>query len=157
MRIDEIMTMNVATCGPGASLSDAARLMWEQDCGCVPVVADGKVVGMITDRDICMSTLMEGRPPAQLRVEQAMSRSVYACAPGDTVDAATRIMQQRQVRRLPVRDQEAKLVGIVSLSDFALRATHEHNMVKRNHGVRQVEQTLEAISRPRAMAIVPRA
>src|SRR5512140_1269573 len=133
MKIAELMTMDVATCAPSDSLTRAAQLMWERDCGCVPVIDGSKVVGMITDRDICMAAMMQGKAPAQLKVEQVMSREVFFCAPDDSVDQASKVMQQRQVRRLPVLDGSGKLVGIVSLNDFALRATHGQNLIQRNH------------------------
>ncbi len=157
MKIAELMTMDVASCSPGDSLTRAAQLMWEHDCGCVPVVDGGKVVGMITDRDICMSTMMQGKAPAQLRVDQAMSHEVFSCAPDDSVDQASKVMQQKQVRRLPVLDGTGKLVGIVSLNDLALRATQGPNLIQRNHEIRVVERTLEAVSRSRAMQAGPRA
>lgn len=156
MKIAELMTMDVASCAPADSLSRAAQLMWERDCGCVPVLDGEKVVGMITDRDICMSTMMQGRSPAQVRVDQAMSREVFSCSPDDSIDAAAKVMRHRQVRRLPVLDGNGKLVGIVSLNDLALRATQMSNLIQRNHEIRVVEQTLEAVSRSRAMMAGPR-
>jgi CBS-domain-containing membrane protein len=106
--------------------------MWENDCGCVPVVdAAGRVVGMLTDRDVCMAAYTQGRPLAEIPVSSAMSRSVVACGPDDTIATAEQRMRQHRVRRLAVVDDEGRIAGILSLSDIARRAHQERAGGKR--------------------------
>src|SRR5262249_46024920 len=103
MRIDQLMSKDVQYCGPNDTPDVAARLMWENDCGCVPVcTGDGspRVVGIVTDRDICMSALFGGKPLAGLRVADAMSREIHICRATDSPVAVERIMRDRQIRRV---------------------------------------------------------
>ena len=119
MRIDRLMTSRVTTCSPQDSLEHAASLMWNSDCGFLPVTrGDGWIDGVITDRDICMAALFQGRSLHDLRVEDAMARKVLTCKAGDTVEHAQRQMQNAQVRRLPVLDNDGALVGVVSMADI---------------------------------------
>jgi CBS domain-containing protein len=105
MNISQIMSRSVETCHVDDSLAVAAAKMWERDIGCLPVVdADGCVVGMITDRDICMAGYTQGRPQHELRVASAMSRGVHSCGPNDGIIAAEETMRLHRVRRLPVLD-----------------------------------------------------
>lgn len=122
MRIEELMSDDVQYCSPDDTLDAAARLMWDNDCGCVPVcTSDGspRVVGMITDRDICMSALFNGRSLSDLRVSEAMSREVHVCRPADSPVAVERLMRDRQIRRVPVADSSGALLGLISLADLA--------------------------------------
>lgn len=101
--------------------------MWEHDVGAVPVVgSDGSVVGMITDRDICMAVYTRGGTLDDHRVSSAMSNEVHACTPEDTTTAAEELMQTFQIRRVPVIDDD-RLVGILSLNDIALAAKSKSN------------------------------
>jgi len=109
MKVGELMTADAKACGPSDTLNRAAQLMWENDCGAVPVVDQQlRVIGMVTDRDICMAAYTQGRPLAQSRVESAMSHGAYTCAPGDDIASAEKLMCERQVRRLPVIDEEGR-------------------------------------------------
>jgi CBS domain-containing protein len=109
----------VRSCRPGDMLNEAARLMWELDCGAVPVVNEAEhLVGIITDRDICMAAYTRGQPLAALSVENAMSRHVSAVSPKDSLESITVLMRQKQIRRIPVVDN-GRLVGIVTLADIA--------------------------------------
>ena len=122
MRIEQLMSDNVHYCAPDDTLDVAARLMWDADCGCVPVCTGNgtpRVVGMITDRDICMSALFEGRPLSDLRVAQAMSRELHVCRPWDSPVAVEQLMRDRQIRRVPVTDESGTLIGLISLADLA--------------------------------------
>jgi CBS domain-containing protein len=92
--------------------------MWNGDCGAVPVVADSKVVGVVTDRDVCMATFTQGAPPSRLQVKVAMSKELFSCAPDDSIEAVLSAMASQRVRRLPVVTADAKLVGIVSIADI---------------------------------------
>jgi CBS domain-containing protein len=128
MRIEELMSDNVQYCSPNDTLAAAARVMWDSDCGCVPVcTSDGapRVIGMITDRDICMSALFEGKPLSELQVSDAMSREVHVCRPADSSVAVERLMRDRQIRRVPVTDESGALLGLVSLADLARCVAHQ--------------------------------
>ena len=95
------MTYDVQTCRPETNLADAAMRMWRGDCGILPIIADGqKVVGVITDRDICMSAATKHRDPTNIRVKEVMSGKVYGCSCDTDIHEALKIMQQKQVRRL---------------------------------------------------------
>ncbi len=118
--VNELMTRDVASCGTEDSLSRAAQIMWERDCGCVPVVDDERrVVGMITDRDVCMAGYTSGRRLGDIVVREAMSRSLYTCGPADLLEVAERLMQTIHIRRLPVVDGSGHLLGLLSLNDIA--------------------------------------
>ena len=122
MKISEIMTKNVTSIGKDESLSAAAQRMWDCDCGVIPVVDDqGRAVGMITDRDICMAAWSRDCAPSGLSVADAMSRELDACSPHDSLAYAESIMRSKQVRRIPVLDEERRVIGIVSLADIARR------------------------------------
>jgi CBS domain-containing protein len=93
--------------------------MWERDCGAVPVVdGEGKVVAMITDRDVCMAAYTQGKPPHDIPVEGVMSKLLFTLAPSDSVATAVQLFKTRHVRRAPVVDGVGALVGILSLSDL---------------------------------------
>ncbi|HZO83243.1 MAG TPA: CBS domain-containing protein [Candidatus Binataceae bacterium] len=126
MKVKELMVREVRGVAADDSLGEAARIMWEHDCGCVPVVdQELHVVGMLTDRDICMAAYTQGVSLGQGRVASAMSRRLYWCEPEDSVREAAKIMREVKVRRLPVIDPEGHLVGILSLNDIARKAARE--------------------------------
>jgi CBS domain-containing protein len=153
MRVAQIMSRDVAVCKGEDSLRTAAQIMWDRDCGCVPVVAypDGeqRVVAMITDRDICMAALHQRRGLEDMTVESAMSREIFACRPDDPVELAVKILQEKQVHRLPVIDGDGRLAGILSLADVAREARREHAAASREVSDFEVAETVEAISLPR--------
>ena len=123
MKTKDVMTEGARTCTPDHPLSCAAQIMWEHDCGCVPIVDHaGKAVGMITDRDICMAAYTQGRKLDEMQVGSAMSGRLVSVQATDDLDLAERRMRKHQVRRLPVLDEEQRVVGILSLSDIALSA-----------------------------------
>ena len=118
-------------CGPADSLDRAAQLLWEHDCGVLPVVDDKRrVVGMITDRDICMAAYTQGRALSELPVSRAMAHAVVRCSPDHDVEAALHVMAEGQVHRLPVVDDNDRLLGILSLTDV-VRATQGRPMAMR--------------------------
>jgi len=134
------------TCRPGDSLNEAARLMWELDCGAVPVVNDaGRLVGIITDRDICMAAYTRGKSLPAFSVESAMATEVATAALTDPLETITRLMRQRRVRRVPVVDR-GRLVGIVSLADIA-RHFESEDGVSAVLGL-ELARTLAAVSEP---------
>lgn len=117
--VEGIMNARVVSCGPNDTLDHAAQIMWEHDCGIVPVIgADGKLAGVITDRDICMASHLQHRALDGANVGSAMSRQLFTCAPTDAVEHALELMSSRQVRRLPVIHADGRLAGLVSLADL---------------------------------------
>lgn len=144
------MKASPRACSPLDSLNQAAQIMWELDCGALPVVEDGdRVIGMITDRDICMAAYTRGQPLGAMRVESAMSHVVHTCSPDDTLGHAARVMADRQVRRLPITEN-GKLVGVLALADVARVVRAEHG--NRVPGCVALAHTLAAVSAQRASA-----
>jgi CBS domain-containing protein len=123
MKVKDVMTRNVKSCRPEGSLDQAAILMWDNDCGVLPVVdSESRVMGMITDRDIAIAASTKGRLPTQINVGEVMSGNVYACAEDEDIKSALHTMRREKVRRLPVINYDGKLAGILSLNDIVLRA-----------------------------------
>ena len=143
MKVSEIMSHRLFTCSEDDSLHRAAQLMWEQDIGCVPVVKGTRVVGILTDRDICMSAYLNGKPLAQLRTSDVMSRDIRACGPNDDVNVAEERMAKAQVHRLPVIENES-LIGLIALNDLAVAGA-----TKNQPRLDQVGATLAQICRRR--------
>lgn len=120
MLAKHLMTQPVSVCQLGDSLEQAAQLMWESDCGAVPVVdGAGRAVAMITDRDICMAAYTQGKRLCDVTVSTAMSKCIQSCGPDDTLDQVERLMTEHQIRRIPVLDHEGHPLGILSLNDLA--------------------------------------
>jgi CBS domain-containing protein len=127
VKLKDVMATNVRTCFTSDSLATAAQLMWNHDCGCVPVLNEqGLVVGMLTDRDICMAAFFRGVPIGEIKVSTVMSRQLFACTSDDDLSAAEGITRDKKVRRLPVFNKEGRLVGLLSLSDIARYADDEY-------------------------------
>ncbi len=123
MKVKDVMTPDAKAIWITESLADAAKEMWENDCGVLPIIKDGrKVVGMITDRDICMATAMRDRTPSHISVEEVMNTTVYAVEPEEEVEQALMTMREHRIRRLPVLNPEGELQGIVSMNDIVLKA-----------------------------------
>ena len=123
MKVKDIMISPVQSCGPETSLGAVAMMMWDSDCGALPVVNyEGTVVGMITDRDICMAAATKNRPLSEITVFETITGQVYACAPGDDIHDAMKTMAKHQVRRLPVIHDTGMLAGILSVNDIVLHA-----------------------------------
>jgi len=142
MKARELMTAQPACCTPNETVADAARLMKEHDCGCIPVVEDKeseRLVGVITDRDIACRCTAEDKGP-DTKVSEVMSRDPKCCGPDDEVDGVERLMAEAQVRRVPVVDERGCCVGIIAQADLALnqRAASES----------EVGRIVERISEP---------
>lgn len=144
MHIKDIMSRNVQTCRSYESLNTAAHKMWEADIGAVPIVDDkDRVVGMVTDRDICMAAYLRGRPLAEIPLVEVMSHELLSCGPDDTLDHAEALMRSRQIRRLPVLDAARHVIGMISLNDIIRAVSRTH------HGRRELIETMAAICHPR--------
>jgi CBS-domain-containing membrane protein len=123
MRVQDVMTRNVKSCQPEATVDQAAMMMWDYDCGVLPVVDDDRrVMGMITDRDIAIAAATRGRLTTHIKVGEVMSGNVFACAEDEDIKSALNTMRRERVRRLPVINYDGRLAGILSLNDVVLRA-----------------------------------
>ncbi len=121
MKVRDIMVETPKYCRPDTDLVQAAEIMSVNNCGLLPVVdEEGKVVGIITDRDICMTLAAKNRRPSDLRVREAMSSRVYTCALDDDLKTALEMMEKGRMRRLPVVGRDGSLVGMVSLGDVTV-------------------------------------
>lgn len=149
MNVEQCMTRNPRTCSDSESLESAARIMWENDCGSVPIIdGSSRLVGMITDRDTCIAAYTQGAPLHAIRVSSAMARQVHACNPKDTLEAVERMMSTHRVRRLPVVDAQRRVIGIVSLADLARQSAKTGG--SRASASAGLVGTLAAISTPHA-------
>lgn len=152
MVIQEIMTSDVQSCGLETSLALAAKLMWDRDCGVLPVVnAEGQVMGMITDRDICMACATKNKAPSELTVRDAVSRWIHTSKVSDDVHSVMDVMKAKQVRRLPIVDDEGVLQGLVSMNDFILVAEESKAGKTRAITCEDVARTLKGISTHRIL------
>ena len=122
MKVQALMTQKVATCGPDDNAHQAAHLMWDGDCGFIPVVdADKRLRGVVTDRDICMAAYTQGRTLEQIPIRALAESGCLTVKPDEDVSLAHNIMRENRVRRLPVVDALGHLVGVLSLTDLARR------------------------------------
>jgi len=145
MKVKDVMTPHAQTIWLTESVADAARLMWENDCGALPIVKEQKVVGMITDRDICMATAMRKCNATGISVEEVMTGQVYSVDPEDNIEQALRLMQQHQIRRLPVINSEGELKGILSMNDIVLSANASGGKAGDSIGYADVVKTYQSI------------
>ena len=146
MQVRSIMSQPPVTCPIDGTLDQPARLMWEFDCGIVPVVTDdGRLAGVVTDRDICMAACFNGNRLGQIPVGTAMAHAVIAVHVDDAVEQAETLMRDNQIRRLPVIDNDGRPVGVVSMNDIARLVSR----VRRSGIDRELVQTLAAVCAPR--------
>ena len=158
MNASALMTPAVQTCGENENLHRVAQLMWEADCGVVPVVdADGRVIGIVTDRDIAMAAYTQGRPLSQIPVSSAMAKQVHGVREGDALEVVEALMRRAQVRRVPVLDGDGRLRGILSLNDLARHAHRSPGILgfkwgRKGNGLSNdsIVETLAAICRSHA-------
>jgi CBS domain-containing protein len=123
--IRELMTKNPRSLESGSNVMDAARLMRDEDVGVIPIVEGEKLIGTVTDRDIAIRVVAEGKSPESTTVSEIASRELVTIDPQQDLDEALRLMARHQVRRLPVVEEDGKLVGIVAQADIARRASDE--------------------------------
>lgn len=156
MRVKEVMTREVRSCHLSDSMNTAAQIMWEIGCGVVPVLDENeKLVGMITDRDICMAAYASGKPLRDLPVKAATSKEIWSVTQQDSLWAAEALMQTKAVRRLPVVDAGGRLVGILSLHDIAREAVRQRCAIIHQVNDEEVGRTLAMICKPRSSRSVP--
>lgn len=117
-QLGTLMTSPVRSCSPQDSLAHVAQLLWEHDCGAVPVVdGEGRPCGMITDRDVCMAAYTKGKTLHEIRAREVMSRHLHSCSIDEPLEHAIAIMVDAQVRRVPIIGHDGRLTGILSLAD----------------------------------------
>jgi len=155
MKVEQLMTKEVVTCRPEESLNDAARIMWERDCGFVPITASReseRVVGVVTDRDICMAAFRRGLPLKEIPIGEVMSTGIRMCKPSQDLDAAESILREAHIHRLPVIGDDDRLLGVISLADIAREAARNASVVRRSVTTEEVGTTLAGIREPRRIA-----
>jgi len=138
MQVKELMTRGAECVSPEDTLQAAASKMKALDVGPLPVCDHDRLTGMLTDRDIVVRAVAEGRDPLQTRVREAMSEGIVYCFEDDDVKDAARLMKEKQLRRLIVLNRDKRLAGIVSLGDLAVEARDGH----------LAGDTLEKVSQP---------
>jgi CBS domain-containing protein len=147
MRAQDLMSHPAVTCQVNDPLTIPAHLMWEHDCGAIPVVRDdGKLAGMITDRDICMAAFTQSRRLDEILVGAVMATRVISVRPDQTIDEIEQRMAEHQVRRLPVVDADGRPVGVLSMNDLAIESVQPDTRM--TNGPSKIARTLAAICRP---------
>jgi CBS domain-containing protein len=146
------MSRNIIACQPQDSLEDAVRKMWECDVGCLPVIEEDRVVGVITDRDACMAAYTQGRLLGDIAVSSAMARDVCACSPTDRIENVEEMMARHQIRRIPVIDDGGQLVGLVSMNDITRHSARSLRKRAPDIAPERLISTLAAICEPRQSA-----
>ena len=117
--IRQVMTSNPSTVEPDKTVVEAARIMKQEDAGVVPVTENGRLTGMVTDRDIAIRVVAEGKDPESTKVTEIASTDLVTVDPQQGLDEALRLMAKHQVRRLPVVEEDGRLVGVVAQADVA--------------------------------------
>ncbi len=145
MKVKKLMTADIAYCSAEDNLTKAVEIMWQRDCGAVPVV-DGemKITGMITDRDIAVAAASRNQKPSQIKIGEVMSNRVFFCKELDDAEEALRKMRRAKIKRLPVVGENGELAGIISITDFVLKAPKLK---------KKVFSTLKAIGKPHAIIL----
>jgi CBS domain-containing protein len=144
MKVRDLMTQPARTCGLDANLSGVALQMWKADCGIIPVIEDdGRLAGVLTDRDICMAVVSKHRHADDIRARELVGHATYFCAPDDDVLTALHLMGERKIRRLPVVDDAGRVEGMLSMNDVLLSAVPDRNG---NSDAPTYTQTLEALA-----------
>jgi CBS-domain-containing membrane protein len=152
MLIKELMSKPCVTCPADGTLDAVVRLMAEFDIGIVPVVGDdGRLSGVVTDRDVCMAAYARQEPLSKIPVPTAMSKQVIACHMNDAIETVEHLMADNQIRRLPVVDDHGRPIGLVSLNDLSRLAMKAHRI-----GVdRELVETMAAVGKPRGTVVEP--
>lgn len=150
MKIKHVMTKDPTCCLPSDTAQRAASIMRDENAGVVPVIDNEarKIVGVVTDRDLCMNVVAEGRDPRTTHVQNCMTATVVSCFSQDSVEKATELMRENQIRRIPVIDEEHRLLGIVSMADIVGRG---------NVRTSETHETLKTVSAPTTQPSKPRA
>jgi CBS domain-containing protein len=151
MKVREIMTEEPRCCHSDTNLAAATELMWNNDCGVLPVVDDGRLAGIITDRDICIALGTRNRPATNIAVRDVATHEVQTCAPDEDVHTAMAVMRRAKVHRLPVVNDEGKMEGVIALNDIVLAAERKHGAID----YEEVMNTIKAVSEHRGHKALP--
>jgi CBS domain-containing protein len=155
MRVKEAMTGTPYYCQLDTNLGSAVELMWAGNCGFLPVMGPkGKIVGVVTDRDICIALGTRNRLPGDVTVGEVMSGRLFACSPDDDVHIALQLMKEGGVRRLPVVAGNGSLVGVISMDDLLVRAETPGIGSRPELSIEEVVRTYRAIDQHRTPQIV---
>lgn len=155
MKLKDIMVEDVKTCRSDQSLLEAARLMRQLNCGVVPIVDNGKkVLGMLTDRDICLCAAEYDRRLSEIRVSDAMTPKAYSCHPSDSVDDALETMREHQVRRVSIVDDRGVLQGIVTMDDIICKTAKKMGTTEARRSYEEVVETLNDIHEHQGAEVV---
>lgn len=130
MKVQDIMTHNVASVKPETTTYETAKLMEKYNVGCMPVCENENLLGIVTDRDIVLRTVAEGEDVTKFPVKNIMTKDVYTVSPETSVEEATKIMSTKQVRRIPVVDNNEKLIGMLSLGDISVNRDYDFEVSK---------------------------
>jgi CBS domain-containing protein len=141
MKVKDIMTSELRTCAPETSAAAAAQMMWDADCGILPVVDREQLIGVVTDRDLYIALATRNRLASDLRVGDVASVAVVTCGPDDEIHRVLEAMKAHRVRRLPVVESNGAILGIVSIDDL-VRAAGPHRVVTNE----EVIETLQEIT-----------
>ena len=154
MKIQDIMTRSVRSCPPETNLAAVAVQMWEGDCGIIPVVdQEEKVIGTITDRDICIAVATKGRKAEEISAAEVMSHEVFTCLPENDPQVALQTMAKSKVHRLPVVDLTGRLQGIISINNLILEARETKGKKQVGPSYGDVMEALKAICEHREAVI----
>jgi CBS domain-containing protein len=155
MKVKDAMMGTPYYCQLDTNLGSATELMWVGNCGFLPVMGpNGKIVGVVTDRDICIGLGTRNRPSGDVKVCEVMSNRLFACSPDDDVHIALQLMQEGGVRRLPVIGESGTLVGVISMDDLLLRAQAPGIGKRPELSTEEVVRTYRAIGERRIPQIV---
>ncbi|MBO0911472.1 MAG: CBS domain-containing protein [Acidobacteria bacterium] len=147
MKVKEVMSLNPACCTPNDTAQKVAKMMCDRNVGSIPVVVDsqsGGLIGMITDRDLCCRVLAQGLDAKSTRIQEFITYNPAVCRDGENVEQCERLMQEHQVRRIPVVDKENRVIGIVAQADLALKERPE-----------RVHKTVAEISKNTQASVMP--
>ena len=122
MRVSEAMTAGIRIAEPDETVPHAAKKMRSQNIGALPVVENGELIGMVTDRDIAIRAIGTHKDPLNMKIREIMSEDCFWCSDAEALDDAVRIMEQNKVRRLPVKNDAGDIVGMLSIEDVAVHA-----------------------------------
>lgn len=148
-KVADVMTSRVKSCPALATLNDAANVMWEHDCGWVPIIDhEEQVIGVVTDRDIAMASYTQGRALYDIPIQSVSSKKIVACEADDTISLALKRMRDAKIHRMPVVDSAGKLVGLISLSDVARAIEIDSGSARANPAI-ELAETVAAIRKAR--------
>jgi CBS domain-containing protein len=157
MKVKDVMMRTAASCGRETNLAKAVEILWDRNCGILPVVdAEQKVTGVVTDRDLCIALGTRNRPPSEITVGDVTSGKVFACTAEDDIRSAMTTMAQAKVRRLPVLTAEGKLEGILSMDDVTIHSETRTGKGASELSYDDVMETLRAVYRPQLPQVVKR-